>query len=316
MMLTSLALVGAILFAGTGDFARMAITRDEAGQYVVREGGEPVLRYNYATIEPGEVLEKVAAADKIYARARSNYIHPLWGLSGEELTRDWAVDHPHHRGIYWAWPEVDYGAERGDLHALQRVFARPTGAVRARTGANWAEIEAQNNWMWEDATPIVRETVRIRAYAGTEAGRLVDIQVRMTALQDGVSLARRGTNLYGGLNMRMNTVADQRIAFHTDPPEAKQRAAWATMHGVFGGASRPATVAVFQHPANPDYPGDWVQYPELNWFQPTFPAPNTRYALPKGKTLTLRYRLWISSGPAPEESALRAAWERFAAEAR
>ena len=113
-----------------------------SGQYEITEAGKPVLRYNYQTIEPGEILKSIAPGNLIYARARSNYLHPLYGLGGEVLTQDWSVDHPHHRGIYWAWPEVDWRGQRGDLHALQRVFARPTGVCAARSGPDQAQIEA------------------------------------------------------------------------------------------------------------------------------------------------------------------------------
>jgi hypothetical protein len=98
----------------------MRVRRDEAtGQFELSEAGKPVLRYNYQTNDPGEVLARVKADDRKYARARSDYIHPLYGLDGQELTKDWPLEHPHHRGIYWAWPEVDYRGERGDLHALR-----------------------------------------------------------------------------------------------------------------------------------------------------------------------------------------------------
>ena len=106
----------------------MQAARDLAsGQIDITDSGKPVLRYNYKTVEPGEMLNKVTPGNLIYTRARSDYIHPLYGLDGEVLTRDWSIDHPHHRGIYWAWPEVDFGTNRGDLHALQKVFARPHG---------------------------------------------------------------------------------------------------------------------------------------------------------------------------------------------
>ncbi len=282
------------------------------GQVDIQENGKPVLRYNYRTVEPGERLKEIAQANLIYARARSDYIHPLYGFHGEELTKDLPVDHPHHRGIYWAWPETKYGEEMGDLHALQRVFARPTGRIRVRSGADYAEIVAENQWMWDDKEPIVHETATIRAYRSGRAGRFVDLVFRIKALKPGVSLARRGTNAYGGLNMRMNAVQNQEIVFHTDPPQSASRRAWAYLAGTFAGGSEPTAVVVMQHPGNPDYPGDWVKFPELNWYQPTFPAANTRYSLEPGKPLVLRYRLWIRPGGAPAESACNAAWEDFA----
>lgn len=282
------------------------------GQVDITENGKPVLRYNYRTIEPGERLKEISEPNLIYARARSDYIHPLYGFDGEELTKDLPIDHPHHRGIYWAWPETKYGEEMGDLHALQRVFARPTGKLKVRSGATYAEVQAESDWKWEDKEPIVREVATIRAHKTTAHGRLVDLTFRMEALKDGVSLARRGTNAYGGLNIRMNANEGQKITFHTDAPEAKPRAAWAEMHATFAGGKSPTSVVVMQHPRNPDYPGDWVQYPELNWFQPTFPAANTRYDLKPGKPLVLRYRVWVRQGAAVTEAEAAGRWREFA----
>jgi hypothetical protein len=275
-----------------------------SGQAMVTEAGRPVLRYNFQTLSPGELLTSISEANRIYARPRSDYIHPLYGLDGEELTKDWSLDHPHHRGIYWAWPEVDFRGERGDLHALQRVFARPIGECRLQSGSVYAQIEAENRWMWEERTPIVRERAVIRVYRATPQGRCIDLTLHFTALEEDVSLARRGTDLYGGLNVRLSAVQEQQIQFYTDPPGVYPRKAFATLRGRFAGAGQTVarfagagqTVAltILQHRANPDYPGDWVQYPELNWFQPTFPASGTRWTLKKGQTLTLRYRLWIA----------------------
>ncbi len=91
--------------------ASMKATPDpNSGQVVIEEKGERVLQYNYQTINEKDVVR----------------------LEGEMLTRDWPEGgHPHHRAIFWAWPEVEYGAERGDIYALQRVFTRPTGNIES-----------------------------------------------------------------------------------------------------------------------------------------------------------------------------------------
>ena len=274
--------------------ATMRATLDPAsGHWNITEGDKPVLRYNYRTNEPGAVLDKVTSDNHKYARARSDYIHPLCGPDGEELTKDWSLDHPHHRGIYWAWPEVEFQGERGDLHALQRVFARPTGQCTGTSGPSFAQIDAENLWLWEDREPIVRERAFIRAWRADAGGRTIDLEFHFTALKDGVTVARRETKLYGGLNVRLSAVKDQRIDFHTDSADARPRMAWADLFGTFAGGKRPVSLTILQRPSNPDYPGDWVKYPELNWFQPTFPAAGTRYALKKDQPLVLQYRLRI-----------------------
>jgi len=283
-----------------------------SGQLDISDGGQPVLRYNYQTIEPKEeFLNKVKPDDRKYARARGDYIHPLYGPDGQELTKDWSVDHPHHRGIYWAWPEVDYGEERGDLHALQRVFARPTGHYALEDGSVYAQIEAENLWQWEDREPIVRERAIIRVYRPTVQGRCIDLRFYFTALVDRVAIARRGTDKYGGLNIRLSQVTGQDIIFHINPAEAKPQKSWADFIGVFAGTREPAAIAVLQKRTNPDYPGEWIKYPELSWFQPTFPTTGTRFVLKKNEPLLLEFRLWIRRGGKAAEEMYADQWRAF-----
>ncbi len=284
-------------------------------QFEIFELGKPVLRYNYNTIEPGDLLTNISPANRIYARPRSDYIHPLYGLSGEELTRDWPFEHPHHRGIYWAWPEVSFSNTLGDLHALQKVFAHPTGKVKLQSGPVFAEIDAENLWLWEHRDPVVREIVCIRAYARDGGTRAVDLAFQFFALKDNVTIARRGADKYGGLNIRMAASNSQQITPFTAPSNAVPRRAWSDVSGQFPGAPGRSGLAVLQHQDNPDYPGDWIQYPELAWCQPTFPAAGRRYPLQKDKPLVLRYRLVIH-GPATNLSAsLSQMWDGFNAPA-
>jgi len=288
--------------------------QDPAGGWIeLSESGKPVLRYNYQTVEPGDVPDKVTPANRIYARARSDYIHPLYGLNGEMLTRDWPADHPHHRGIYWAWPEVDCGKERGDLHALQKVFARPAGAFRLQNGPDFAQVEAENLWWWGDREAIVQERAIIRAHRATGQQRVIDLVFRFVALKDGIALARRGMDQYGGLSLRLATPAAQEMVIHTDPPNVVPRRAWSDLSGAFAGGSTVSGLTVLQHQQNPDYPGDWNQHPELSWCQPTFPAAGTRYALRPGKPLVLRYRLIVHAGGKPSEDEAAKSWDVFQA---
>jgi len=147
-----------------------ARSNPDTWQVEICEGNAPVLQYNYATVEPGVVLASIAEPNLKYAVPRSDYIHPLYGPQGEILTKDWSKDHPHHRGIYWAWPEVDWRGQRGDLHALQKVFARPAGKCDARSGPWFAEVQAENIWRWEDVSPMMREQATIRVFRTMAVG--------------------------------------------------------------------------------------------------------------------------------------------------
>jgi hypothetical protein len=190
----------------------------------------------------------------------------------------------------------------GDLHALQRVFARPTGDPILTSGDGFGQIKAENLWLWEDSTPIVREISIIRAYRNEERGRYVDLWFQFTALEDGVTVARRDMDKYGGLNVRLAPVQNQVITFHTDDEDSNRRIAWAELAGIFEGGTSLTGLSILQNEANPDYPGTWIEYPDLNWFQPTFPASMTRFPLRKEEPLVLQYRLWIHRGRADDES--------------
>jgi hypothetical protein len=111
----------------------------------------------------------------------------------------------------------------------------------------------------------------------------------------------------------MATPASQDISVHTDPSNAVPRRAWSDLSGVFGSASTPSGLTVLQYPQNPDYPGDWIQYPALSWCQPTFPAAGTRYALPRGKPLELHFRLLIHSGAKPSDDRAAKLWDAYQA---
>ncbi len=292
----------------------MSAEYDEAsGRVTLTEAGKPVLAYHYKNVPvPAELPNKSAAGSK-YAISRSDYIHPLHGLDGTPLTSDWNQDHPHHRGIYWAWPEVVYKGETGDLHALQRVWARPkeSGKIETRGGDGWAEVEAENRWMWEDKIPIVRETTTIRAWQVGAHGRCIDLTLRFEAMEDGVTLARRGTKQYGGLNIRLAKVGGLKLAHHADPPGTSPRMAWQLAAGTWPGSAGPSSVTVFEKTGNPGYPADYIEYPDLSWFQPAFPPAATRHALEKTRPLTLRYRFWIRGGKAPGEKDLREQWHIY-----
>jgi len=282
----------------------------QTGRVDVAQGAASVLGYQYGTVPV-----PAAVKGRKYAEARSDYIHPLYGPGGEVLTADYPGDHPHHRGVYWAWPEVYYKGEKRDIHALQGVFARPSKLIRAEGGRAQATIEAESIWKWSDAEPIVRERAILRAHrAGADGGRRIDLEFRFTALVDGVAIARRGQTLYGGLNLRSTLHAGQRIAHHTDPPTRRPRRSWGQIVGVPAGGKDPVAIVILEHAGNPDYPGEWIQYPKIAWLQPTFPAKGTKFALSKSRPLVLGYRLWIRRGAATDAQ-LAAEWGRYNAPA-
>ena len=281
------------------------IVADQAtGRYTITDHGQPVLTYNFATVPVP------AGVTGIYAVARSDYVHPLYGPHGEVLTKDYSPDHPHHRGIYWAWPEVTWKGDKRDLHALQGVFARPVRILRQAADGQGAVLSAENVWKWGDADDIVREQATLRVAPAQQGRRAIDFEFKFEALVEGVTLARREKNHYGGFNIRLSARAQQKIVTHTDAAGPAARAAWACLSGIPPAGKQPVSLCILQDARNRDYPGDWIQFPNLDWLQPTFPAQGTVYELKPGTPLTLRYRLVVADGAADGET-LKQLWNEY-----
>ncbi|GHT18159.1 hypothetical protein FACS1894189_5600 [Planctomycetales bacterium] len=288
---------------------------DAKGEYLVSENGTPVFQYNYKTVPlPEGFLDELKKHNKHvvrYAVPRSNYIQPFFDIDGNPITKDWSVDEPHHRGIYWAFPEVGYKGELADLHALQNVFACPTGKISAgKTDKRQFKLVAENVWKWKDEEPIVNELVTFTVFPRDANGRKINIDIRLESLVDEVTIARRETKAYGGLNIRMQPLADWNASALYEKENAAQNPAWVCASWKNPKSECRTELTVFEKATNPDYPGELIQYPNLNWFQPTFPKSGTRYTLKKSEPLTLHYQLWLHDASF-NDKAKKKAWAEY-----
>jgi hypothetical protein len=96
--------------------------------------------------------------------SRANYCHPIYGLDGRVLTEDFPKDHPHHRGIFWAWHQVYVGSTpMGDMWACED-FTWDIRTVRILPPQqNAAALKADVYWKssrWKDGRePFAKEAV-------------------------------------------------------------------------------------------------------------------------------------------------------------
>jgi len=286
---------------------------EELGEQSVKlwEGDRPVLVYNHGVLG----REGVPASYR-----RSSYVHPLYGPDGEVLTEDFPKDHPHHRGVFWAWPHVRIGeVESQTWVPTDRILVRFVRFVRREAGAGEARLAVENAWIVGEKRA-VREEVEIAVRAGDAAGRGIDFDLAWTALEDPVVLRGAEGKSYGGFTVRFNTRPREpggipekqvRIAVPSgvsdkDLPET--RLEWADLTAPFPGATARSGAAIFIHPSHPDYPPTWLtrHYGVLCVGWPGVKGGT----LEPGKTVRCRYRVWIHRGdPAVEElRAAHAAW--------
>ena len=275
----------------------------------ILEGGKLVLRYHIANAPlPEGVPARYACGD---------YIHPLCGPDGEVLTEAHPKDHPHHRGVMWTWPVLKWKGRACNPWVGQGCWTRPEGVLSTAGGPLFAEIRVHQTWKWDDKEPVAREIVTIRAFKQDARCRFVDIELRLTALADDLTISGQPPEGYGGFGLRMARHKNQKMVTYTGTEEEKrgtvtsrQARSWGDYSDTFPGGKDRAGVAIFEGLSNPLYPNAWLKYPGLDFIMPAFPGPRD-FALPKGQAIELRHRLWIHPG-AGDDKALADQWAAYA----
>ncbi|MGQ9650766.1 MAG: DUF6807 family protein [Phycisphaerae bacterium] len=243
----------------------------------------------------------------------NDFIHPVIGLDGEELTAASPGDHIHHRGIFWAWVRTERQGQWQNEWWIPREFvAEPGRLEHDADGTTSCRFTAEHFWTYRPADParkerFVRETVDCRLYCGSASGRALDIDLTLTALVDGIRIGGQtaADKGYGGMTCRFGSATEVRMENDQGPISADSLnhvvARWVDWTGRFIGPDgqrlpHRSGAALMVHPSHPTYPPEWivraygpigVAYPGLEMMD-----------LHKDKPLHLRYRLWIHRGDA------------------
>lgn len=273
-------------------------------QLLLSEDGTPVLAFNFAQIKPPEGEG---------GHARSGYVHPLYGPQGEILTDDFPVDHPHHRGVFFGWPQMTVLGQKVDGWHMRGLHPTTEQLGPWNTDQGNAFFEAVNFWRMEQQghAPAIREHLRYKIHPAEETGRFIDLHATFTNLtEEPILLAGSPESAYGGLNIRIDgTRPDVRIATArgdvaentnaVDPPSP-----WADHSSRTTEEGPHAGVAIFQHPANPDYPArNWTLRP-YGFLGAAWPG-ESDYTIEPRQSLDLRYRLFIHPGTGKEAEVAR-----------
>ncbi|MBN1394157.1 MAG: PmoA family protein [Pirellulales bacterium] len=255
----------------------------------VDEGERPVLVYNHGEIVGSQVPEHD------WRRARSCYVHPVWGLDGERLTDDFPSDHYHHHGIFWAWPHVEIDGRDYDLWTCSNIRQRFVRWIDRRAGPAAAELAVENGWFIEGKKAMV-EIVRLRAFRASDDARAVDFEFVWTPVDRPIALRGAEEKGYGGFSMRFAVRRKWFTAIAvpgrvSGDDLVNVRLPWADLTYPFGGASSRSGAALFVDPAAPDYPPAWLTR-HFGVLCVGWPGVEGK-TFPPGEPIRLAYRVWI-----------------------
>jgi hypothetical protein len=258
------------------------------GRLELREHGQPALIYNY-----GPQYKAPAPED----RRRCCYIFPVYTPAGVSMLDDFPQDHWHHRGLFWAWPQVETAGKKYDLWMNMTVRDKSVAPPRTTATPSEARLDADGVWQ-ADGKDIVRESVSLRVLPSQAAVRELEIELNWAALADPVTLrgsAESGKS-YGGFSARFgprdNTVirTDGEI-LQKDEDLTPRR--WAELAGTYNG--RRAVLRITPDPRDPAAPYQWClrAYGFVGASFPGKTAAVDHYTLLPGKPLTLRFRVQL-----------------------
>ncbi len=233
--------------------------------------------------------------------ARADYVHPLYNLKGNIITEDFPEDHPHHRGIFWAWHQILIGEKPiADGWSCENI----TWDVVETIPTIYAEtIHLDNEVLWKSVfkgdapEAIVREYSQIKVHRKEDTYRLIDFDITIFALADSMKIGGSDdAKGYSGFSLRFKLPADIRFLGSEKEVIAQELALtagpWLDFAGSFDGLNNPESgVAVFSHPSNPGHPQPWILRKEKSMQNPAFPG---RVPIPLTKEgIRFQYRLVI-----------------------
>ena len=323
-------LLAAALFAGTrspaapaGDSATaVQVVRDDAHERVdILIGGQPFTSYIY----PDTIKKPV--------------LFPLRTAVGTVVTRGFPpgpgerADHPHHVGLWFNYSNVngyDFWNNSDAIKPEARakygtIFER--AIVSAKSGDDQGELETQSDWVIPDGTTLLKQDTRY-VFRGGPAFRSIDLIIKLDAQDQPVVFHDDKDGLLGMRVRRELEMPSTEPGIFTDaagnvtkvPPMDNSivtgnyltsegisgdaawstRGRWCILTGKI--AAEPVTIAIFDHPQNPNAPTYWHARGYGLFAANPFGAKDftagkviLNYTLQPHQSITFRYRVLILS---------------------
>jgi len=270
--------------------------RDEKGDYLdLLFNGRKVTRYIYAYDNSSKerILETYKTFHHVFdAEGKKLLTNGPDGL-GPYLSNQ--ILYPHHRGIFIGWNRLEFGGQRYDFWHMgeqgrvqkhQKFLELTAGPVLARSNSlvHW------NNRNGETIIAEQRETTVFRQ--GEPTILLLEFRTELKAVSGDVFL--NGDPEHAGFQYRAHDDVAKggkevkaTYLFHRESTDPKKNynLPWAAMS--YGLNDRRYSVQYMNHPGNPE-PTIYSAYRDYGRFGAFF-----KKEIAAGKTLTLRYRIWV-----------------------
>lgn len=289
---------------------------------VIKVDGKPFTSYIY----PDDLKKPVLYPIRTAAGTPITRGWPLEPRPGER------VDHPHHVGLWFNFGNVngyDFWNNSSKAGGPKEVYGtiRHRAVTKAVGGKNQAELAVVMEWLEPGGTALIRENTTY-IFSGNGQDRIIDRITTLTALEDvffrdnkegmfALRLARqleqpsdkpeKFIDSNGNItNVPVLNNKDVSGSYYSAAGKAGDavwgtRSDWVMLNGKIN--NELISIAISDHPENPGYPASWHARGYglfgINPFGQKAMGNSSEefnFNLPKGKSVTFRYRLIIHSG--------------------
>jgi hypothetical protein len=266
----------------------------------------------------------------VYSGAPKPFLYPLSTNSGVMVVRTYPpskdkgepVDHPHHRGLWFAHDEVNgnsFWNEPKDKVGKQVVKGTP----ETKGGRKSGSLKATIDWVTPAGVALVTEQ-RTFTFHDDPKFRIIDVDVTLIAnekvtfgdTKEGTLALRLAAPLQekGGSGVMVNAEGKTGMKDVWGQPSP-----WVDYSGTIG--DKKVGVAIFDHPKNPGYPNRWHARDyglfSLNLFGLSdFVRDKERHggrSLDPGGNLHYKFRVVIHDGDT-QQAGIPALYQKFTSE--
>lgn len=246
------------------------------------------------------------------------FFYPLYGPGGKPMTRRYPLeripgeepDHPHHRGMWFT-----HGAVNGEDYWSEGPRAARTVHRRyeeVASGPVYGYFRAVTDWITKEGKKAAEDVREVWVYNVAD-GRLMDFEVTVRATEGPLTFGDTKEGSFGlrvpeSIRVRGGSGHIETAAGHKDADAWGKRAEWVDYYGPVEGET--LGVAIFDHPKNLRHPTTWhvrdyglfaVNPFGLHDFTGARDNPHLGdCTVPKGGSLTLRYRIFLHRGTTAE----------------
>ncbi|HCE58767.1 MAG TPA: hypothetical protein DER09_13300 [Prolixibacteraceae bacterium] len=239
---------------------------------------------------------------------RTHYIHPLWAPDGKILTEDFPIDHPHHRGIFWAWHQIvvngknicdgwelkNFSQKINDL----QFRALKNGSAELKTEVEWASPNLKNES--GKLIPMIQEKTKIIIHPAVKNYRKIDFEISLLALVENLSIGGSADEKgYSGFSARIKLPEDvvfKEVAGNVLPQNtAVVSPGYIDISGGMLKNGKPGGVVIVDFPENPGYPQPWILRAKNSMQNAAWPG-NQLVQISTKEPLVLKYSLLVYSG--------------------